>query len=118
MTDSDAFLRGTHLFDRGAFFEAHEAWEERWLVETDASARQFFQGLIQVAAGFHKLRAVGDRASAARLLARGLAKLEACPDGIEGRSLGPFCEGVRAWRDALGGGSGGQEPSAIPRLGD
>ncbi len=113
---ADAFLRGARLFDDGQFFEAHEAWEERWLVEREPGPRTFLQGLIQVAAGFHKLRAVRDRASAARLLAKGLAKLESQPDGMEGGSLRPFCDGVRAWRDALAGAAGAAEPAEIPPL--
>ncbi len=115
MGHQEAFLRGARLFDVGAFFEAHEAWEERWLVETDAGGRLFFQGLIQIAAGFHKLRVAGDRASAARLLERGLAKLEACPAAIAGTSLAPFCDAVRGWRDALRI-EGGRDPPGIPRL--
>jgi hypothetical protein len=92
----DAFLQGARLFDRGAFFEAHEAWEKRWLVETDASWKTFLQGLIQVAAGFHKLVVVRDRASAARLFDKGLAKLVTRPEGIEAEALARFCEEVCA----------------------
>jgi predicted metal-dependent hydrolase len=117
---NESFVRGARLFDAGAFFEAHEAWEERWLVETDVEVRRFFQGLIQVAAGFHKLRVLGDRASASRLLAKGLAKLEGCADGIAGVSLGPFCEAVRGWSGALSVGesasSDAEEERPLPLL--
>jgi predicted metal-dependent hydrolase len=113
---ADAFHRGARLFDDGDFFAAHEAWEERWLVEREPWPRTLLQGLIQVAAGFHKLRAVRDRASAARLLAKGLAKLETQPEGMDGGSLRPFCDGVRAWRDALAGATGEGEPPQIPML--
>lgn len=112
----DVFARGVVLFDQGAFFEAHEAWEERWLVETDAGARLFFQGLIQVAAGFYKLRKANDRASAGRLLAKGLAKLEASPEARRVELGGPFLDGVRAWRDALSGGDSAKDPIRVPRL--
>jgi predicted metal-dependent hydrolase len=91
--------RGARLFDAGRFFEAHEVWEERWLVETDGGRRRLLQGLIQIAAGFHKLGAAraGAAASAARLFARGLAKLDACPALVGELGLGPFCAGVQAY---------------------
>ena len=111
----EALLRGARLFDRGEFFEAHEAWEERWLVETDATTRRFFQGLIQVAAGFHKLVAMRDPESASRLLARGLEKLDGCPAGVAQASIEAFREGVRAFAGELGAGRTGTQ--AIPKLG-
>ncbi len=111
----DAFLRGARLFDAGAFFDAHEVWEEHWRVETDQGSRRFFQGLIQIAAAFHKLVVVKSPASASRLLARGLAKLDACPDEITSRDLAGFCVAVRAFERALA--LGGVDPSSIPKIG-
>lgn len=49
------FCRGVALFNDGQFWNAHEAWEEVWKRHPENS-RIFFQGLIQVAAGFHQLR--------------------------------------------------------------
>ncbi|PZC49432.1 MAG: protein of unknown function (DUF309) [Chloroflexi bacterium] len=43
---------GAALFDVGRFWDAHEAWEDIWQVEPRL-IRSFYQGLIQVAAGFH-----------------------------------------------------------------
>ena len=105
----EAFVHGARLFDRGAFFEAHEAWEERWLIETDATSRQLLQGLIQIAAGFHKLVVTHDTASASRLLAKGLTKLDGCAEVAE------FREGVRACASTLA--LGHFDASTIPRLG-
>jgi uncharacterized protein len=110
----DPFARGARLFDGGAFFDAHEAWEERWLVETDPTWREFLQGLIQVAAGFHKLFVTKDRESAARLLAKGLAKLERCPSGFAGVALARFREELRAYTARL---DQDIAPSAAPKLG-
>jgi uncharacterized protein len=94
----DPFARGALLFDAGAFFEAHEAWEERWRVATDEAERRFFQGLIQIAAAFHKLLVMRPRSpeGARRLLEKGLAKLDACPELVTQRNLGAFSEEVRA----------------------
>lgn len=49
------FDQGLRLFNNGAFWESHEAWEEVWK-RCSEDSRIFFQGLIQVAAGFHQLR--------------------------------------------------------------
>ena len=46
---------GVDLFNRGAFYEAHEAWEEVWR-STTPEPRSFLQGLIQVAAALHMVR--------------------------------------------------------------
>lgn len=58
-SDSTAAERTQGLFDRavvywnaGAFFEAHEDWETLWH-EAEGARREWLQGLIQFAAGFH-----------------------------------------------------------------
>ena len=96
--DRSRFARGARLFDAGQFFEAHEAWEERWRVATDEAERRFFQGLIQIAAAFHKRFGMRTRSpeGARRLLEKGLAKLDACPELVAKRNLGGFSEEVRA----------------------
>jgi predicted metal-dependent hydrolase len=43
--------RGIELFNRGQFWEAHEAWEEAWMPDRYGPDRGFYKGLIQVAAG-------------------------------------------------------------------
>jgi predicted metal-dependent hydrolase len=114
-TLSDAFVRGAFLFDSGAFFEAHEIWEDRWRVEPDPTLRLCLQGLIQVAAAFHKLLVVGAEDSALRLLARGLAKLDACPATVRDLELGRFHDGLRTCAHALATGS--FDRAAIPKIG-
>jgi predicted metal-dependent hydrolase len=96
----DALVRGADLFDGGQFFAAHEAWEEHWRVEGDPERRRLLQGLIQVAAAFHKLLNLGAADSAARLFTRGMAKLDACPTLVATLDLGAFCEAVRAYARA------------------
>ena len=59
----EALREGARLLDEGAFFDAHEAWEERWRVETDEASRRLLQELMQYAAGFHKLLVMRDSAS-------------------------------------------------------
>ncbi len=72
---SGPVARGVALFNEGAFFEAHEAWEDLWRATSKEPARTLLQGLIQVAAAFHKLYVQRDALSAARILTRARAKL-------------------------------------------
>jgi predicted metal-dependent hydrolase len=95
---------GARLFDDGRFFEAHEAWEEHWLAEKDPTRRLLLQGLIQIASAFHKLLAMSQPESAARLLARGLAKLEQCPAQMDRADVATFREGIRACANELAAG--------------
>ena len=48
------FAAGIELFNEGRFWHAHEAWEEIWKEHAE-DGRIFFQGLIQLAAGYHQL---------------------------------------------------------------
>jgi predicted metal-dependent hydrolase len=43
--------RGVDLFNRGLYWEAHEAWEEVWTIDRQGPDSGFYKGLIQVAAG-------------------------------------------------------------------
>jgi uncharacterized protein len=44
------YLAGILLFNRGDYFEAHEAWEDLWM-DTASPDKAFYQGLIQAAVG-------------------------------------------------------------------
>jgi hypothetical protein len=89
----EAFSIGAKLFDAGAFWEAHEAWENRWRVESDEATRRTLQGLIQIAAAFHKWIVMGSAESAVRLLGKGISKIDAPPSEF---SLGDFRTRVEA----------------------
>jgi predicted metal-dependent hydrolase len=93
---SATFLRGVRLHNAGAFFEAHEAWEELWSAEVDEAPRRFLQGLIQITAAFHKLFVQRAPGSARALLARGLTKLDPYPSEYLGVALGEFRDAARA----------------------
>ncbi|HVR43758.1 MAG TPA: DUF309 domain-containing protein [Thermoanaerobaculia bacterium] len=69
-----SFRRGIELFNEGQYWEAHEAWEEIWLLE-EADVRPFLQGLIQLAAAWHHVERRNFR-GAKRLFGAALAKLE------------------------------------------
>ena len=46
------YLQGIACFNDSDFFEAHEVWEELWML-CDGESRKFYQGLIQVAVCLH-----------------------------------------------------------------
>ena len=68
------FLKGIEEFNQQLFFECHETLEEIWL-EEHGDERKFYQGLIQVAAGYFKLQQ-GVPAGALKLWRTGVEKLE------------------------------------------
>ncbi len=65
---------GRAEFNAGRYFEAHEHWEEIWH-GASGPARDFWQGLIQVAGALLKVQR-GEPTGALKLFDRGLAKLE------------------------------------------
>jgi predicted metal-dependent hydrolase len=69
---------GVRLFNERQYFEAHDVLEEIWIDRTGVE-KTFYQGLIQVAAGFYKV-AVENQGGALSLLRKGLGKLRAARD--------------------------------------
>lgn len=107
------FLRGVADFNAGAFFEAHEIWEALW-DDSEGDSRRFMQGLVQLAAGYHKLE-IGVPGGAVKLFARALGTLANVPPTVAPVALAPLCAAVRVHRDRLAGG-GALAPSEAPRL--
>ena len=68
------FHEGVALFNGSRYWHAHEAWETLWRAAPDRE-RDFYQGLIQVAAGLLHLQRRNVR-GARNKLAEGLAKLQ------------------------------------------
>src|SRR5260370_42143909 len=88
---AESLARGAELFNRGLFWEAHEAWEVAWL-ELEDEPKIFVQGLIQVAAGYYKATVQNQPRGCVKLLAAALEKLEPLPPdflGVETRRLLP-----------------------------
>ena len=71
----EIFRRGVSLFNGVRYWHAHEAWEELWRAAPDEE-RDFYQGLIQVAAGLLHLQRRNAR-GARNKLREGLDKLRA-----------------------------------------
>jgi hypothetical protein len=112
-----ALGEGIRRFDAGAFFDAHEAWEDAWRLE-QGEVKELLHGLIQIAAGFHKGLVQGRSAAMVKLLGKGLGRVDAAgrPDLL---ALEPFRSDVARWVEAgRGWAAGGARPALpLPRLG-
>jgi predicted metal-dependent hydrolase len=97
---AEALLQlGIDLYNAGHFWNAHEAWEEVWL-ESERGVRAFYQGLIQVAAGFvHVTR--GRYPGSVKLLGDGIAKLERYEPAYLGVDVASLVAGARSCRERL-----------------
>ena len=74
-TEADRlFRRGVSLFNEVRYWHAHEAWETLWRAAPDEE-RDFYQGLIQLAAGLLHLQR-RNRRGARNKLSEGVAKLK------------------------------------------
>jgi uncharacterized protein len=94
------FRQGIELFNRGAFFECHEAFEEIWR-STTPEPRDLFQGLIQVAIGLYHYRVRGRADVGRRVLVKGRRRLERVADRIHGLDLELLLREVAAWEEWL-----------------
>jgi predicted metal-dependent hydrolase len=93
---------GITLFNRARFFEAHEALEDVWRA-APAPEKKFWQGLIQVAVGFHHY-SVGNRSGAQSLLARASRNLRKYPYEFCSILVPPLLASLMEWQEALGSG--------------
>ena len=96
----ERFERGLAHFNAREFFEAHEVWEEVWLVEGEPE-KTFLQGIIQIAAAFHHYRR-GNTDGAETLLAAGIVKITRFPAEHRGLAILDLREQTKWWARALG----------------
>lgn len=109
--NSDAYRRGLELFNSGAFFDAHELWEDAWR-EAQGLEKQFLQGLIQVAVAFHHY-STGNLAGASSVLQRARKNLAECPEEFGGISVAALRESLARWEEAM---ESGNQRLGIPKL--
>ena len=107
------FEEGLAHFNAKKFFEAHEFWEEIWLVESEPE-KTFLQGLIQITAAFHH-RQRGNPEGVELLLALGIVKLLRFPADHHGLAIGELRENAKRWARAMGMDDDLGE-SALPKL--
>jgi pimeloyl-ACP methyl ester carboxylesterase len=92
-------LRGIEEFNTARYFEAHETLEEVWL-PSPPPLRDFYQGIIQVAAAFVHFQR-NERPGTEGLLRRGLARLDPFLPEFMGVETGRLVEDVRRFQGAL-----------------
>ena len=96
----ERFERGLAHFNAQEFFEAHEVWEEVWLVEGEPE-KTFLQGIIQIAAAFHHYRR-GNSDGAETLLAAGIVKLARFPANHRGLAIDELRNAAKQWARSIG----------------
>ena len=77
-----ALHHGIELFNAHRFWDAHEAWEQLWLVAA-GEEKLFLQGLIQLAAAYHHVQR-GTLRGGLRLFEQSATKLVHFEDGFLG----------------------------------
>jgi predicted metal-dependent hydrolase len=104
----EQYRDGIRLFNRAAFFEAHEALEDVWRAAPQAE-KKFLQGLIQVAVALHHYGS-GNRAGARSVLKRAFRNLSVYPEGFGGIHSAELLKSISEWQLAL------DEGTAVPPL--
>src|SRR5207249_4563102 len=100
MTDTATLAKNAiEMFNREEFFECHDALEEIWL-EDFGSDRLFYQGLIQVAVGFHHVTA-GKLGAGRTMMSKALEKLAAYPEHHGSIQMEKLRRDVREWKESL-----------------
>lgn len=92
---NQALREGARLYNEGQFFECHEVLEEAWLKES-GPAKDFLQGLIKIAAGFHHYQK-GTYRGMLDLLTAGRDTLLPYQPTFRDVELRRFLEAVRVW---------------------
>jgi Domain of unknown function (DUF309) len=113
----DGLRQGAALWNRGLYWEAHEAWEGPWRAAGRRSANgRFLQGLILLAAAGVK-HECGAAGPARRLAARGARQLRGAGVVVPGFDALAFAAAVERWVAGVGGAAPHlrlDEPPAAP----
>lgn len=109
--NTEAYRRGIELFNSGAFFDAHEAWEDVWR-GAEGLEKQFLQGLVQTAVAFHHY-STGNVTGAGSVLERARKNLAACPEEFGEIRVTQLLESLERWSEVLA--TGEPEPT-LPQL--
>jgi uncharacterized protein len=108
------FYEGVRLFAAGAYFDAHEAFED-CLDDVEGDGRwDLLVALIQVAVGYHKI--ASGHPGGARMLGLGGDKLAAFPDVAWGVAIGALRRRVAADREGATAASVAARPPRIALL--
>lgn len=105
-------IEGIRLFSEGHYLPAHETLEEYWVgLPAGSGERDFYQGLIQLATGFHHWGR-GNATGARLQFAKALRRLSGYPPQHLGVPVGAVRAFLAAAPDRMAAG----EPLAPPDL--
>src|ERR1700730_9876042 len=109
--DFEPCREGIELFNRAAFFEAHEVLEDVWRAAPQPE-KKFLQGLIQVAVALHH-HGNGNLAGARSVLRRAFRNLSLYPEGYGGIHSAGLLRNIAEWQRAL---DEGMPVPALPKI--
>ncbi len=92
-------LEGLRLFNRGAYFQAHEALENAWRAEP-GTIRDLYRGVLQVAVMYHHIQNQNFR-GAVKMYERCMQWLDPFPDICNGIAIAELRENCRAVHQQL-----------------
>lgn len=94
-----ALAEGLGCYNNGAYFDAHEHWEELWRAATGTD-KILLQALIQLSVALcHQQR--GNRKGTLSMLGKSLALMERCPDNYGGIELARLRAEAESWLEAI-----------------
>jgi uncharacterized protein len=107
------FQHGLALFNRGHFFDAHEALEDVWRsIPPTTLLRRQVQGMVQLAVAFHH-ESTGNRVGARSVLDRAVRNLEGADRSFPDLDFDQLRTDLKQWQKHLGGTGPRPEPPQI-----
>jgi uncharacterized protein len=111
----DARLReGINLFNRGRFFESHEAWES-FYQHTEEANKPFIEGLVQLAAALRLYSDFGEIKGPVRMIYQALIRFENYHPSYLGIRVQELAAAMEAWAKEAET-AAGKPLSAIPKI--
>jgi sugar phosphate isomerase/epimerase/predicted metal-dependent hydrolase len=92
-------IEGIELFNRGEWYEAHEALEHEWHAER-GEVRRLWQGILQIGVGLHHARS-GNHRGAVLLLTDGIEKTAAFTPSYRGLDTARLVRDAQACLDQV-----------------
>ncbi len=93
------FWIGITQFNQGEYYACHDTLEAIWM-DSEQSARGFYQGILQIAVGLYHLTNLNWQ-GAAILLGEGSHRLDAYGDGYGGINVADLIDQATQWLGAL-----------------
>lgn len=90
---------GIRLFNDGAYFEAHDYFEDMW-TETETEEKDFYQGLVQVSVGSYHL-ICGNYTGALSQYQKGVEKLEKFKEIEKNINLEKFLHEIKSFIEKI-----------------